>query len=1749
MLRRKWAKCADRRIRSTLRPAAHLAVETLELRLPMTLELVSTADPALLSYDFAFGASSAPSLSGDGRYVAFQSAAANIVAGDANGRTDIFLQDRATGEIQLVSVDAFGVQGKIDSTDPWISANGRYVAFKSTALSFAGGDDSTRAFIYVKDLLTGALIRGSTTEAGADASSNSYDPSLSADGRLLVFESDATNLVADDTNGRRDIFVKDLVSGQVTRASVDAAGIQANDRSMYATISADGTHVAFASLASNLAAGDDNETYDVFVKRLATGEIVAVSTLANGTFDEYGATRPSLSENGRKVAFIGGLRSLVTGQSLYSAAYLRDLDTWAIEQVNVGPLGEPLASGSGVRTLVLSGDASQIALETFSSSSSQTYQPHLVLKDVASGDVVVLNPGQTRYAEPFVEMAISLDGGVAAFATASPELAANDLNAALDVFVYEASSAQLSHLPAGDPALVSVTGHGGSSAASIDQSGRYVVYQAAGDDRLPGDINRFTDIILHDRETGERRLVSTDALGNAANGHSTDAVISRNGRYVVFTSVATNLVAGRGEGIYVKDLETGGIVFASEDVDLDIVYEGRNATISDDGRYVAFEAILPRESYYSTSYYKIYVKDLVTGAVVCASQFGSESKRNEHVLNAVISGNGRYVTMEGKLDEPLYAGNIYRRDLTSGVLVPVATLNYSDDVARSAAMSADGRYIVFELDTDGSYPGIYRKDMQTGEQKWISRQRKTPTGPYPMIYPDPPYPGGRSFQPAISADGRYIAFLSSDRHLLGMQLGGYVEIVVYDESTGAISRPTSRLEPSLRWSDASAPAISGNGEVVVFDSLRQTSAFDRNSARDVFAADVRFAPLDLILSATTVYEGSAAEIGRITVNDLDSTDWTLTLVSGIGDRDNAAFEIVDGNLLRAVGELDYALNYNYPNFRIRATDADGQWLEKAFYVEVLNLPPPTPFDSDATPNAVIEAPSQGDFTGLTVAAPDPGGGAVTYSLVDSAGGRFAIHATTGRVTVQNANGFNYETAASHTIRVRARDAQGLTSEADFAIPVTNLPPAPLQTSDMNTHDEGKGGGIRVANVYTADPRGGAITYSLVDEPIGRFVIDPLTGHISTADAMVLDYESSGGMYVVRARAEDPSGLAVEGDVTIRVRDLAPRPIVDVDPSVVVLPEGAPTGSLVGVTAFAADPGGGNVTYRLGWFTERLQIDSVTGVATVADGSLYSAEWTQRPVLYVIARDDAGNFSTAQFSLQIANLPPAPPIDSDPAANVVPEHPLDGSTVGITAFATDPAGGAIRYALVDSAGGRFAIDPISGLVTVADGSLIDYESSPAGYVIRVRARDPFNEGAEADFTIAISNVPPSTPVDLDASPNLIFDTSTVGARVGVTAAASDTLGGSITYSLADSAGGLFAIDPATGVVTVSNLGARIDDAVHYTIRVRATDSGLAFTESTFLIQAVHNVIAVAAAGGKPKVVIYDAAAHAPIASFYAYAASYRGGVRIAMGDVNGDGILDVAITSGAGPKTRVSVYDGTKLHLLAGGGRVSPAALLMNLAPFGNAYRGGAYVAVAEMNGDRMSEIIVGSGLDKPGEVRVFDGASGQLVRIIKPFGSSYRGGVAVAGGDLNGDGLAEVVAGQATSGSQVRSYDGASGALVAAFKPFGKARSGVDLAIGDVNGDGRRDLITAAGPGGAPRVRVFSGVDYGLVADFMAYGKKFKGGVDIGTLDVDGDGTAEILTGDGDGGGPYVRLFRWTGQLVDQLFANDRSFKDGVAVD
>jgi Tol biopolymer transport system component len=374
-------------------------------------------------------ASSSASMSADGRYVAFASDAKDLVLGDTNDLPDVFVHDMQTGSTIRVSIGSAGEQGDGDSGAPRISADGRYVVFQSTATNLVPSDGNAASDVFVRDLQANTITRVSVDSSGAEANGGSFAPAISSDGRFVAFQSDATNLVEGDTNAATDVFVRDLVAGTTVRVSVSSSAGEGDGPSTTPSISGDGRFVAFQSLATDLVPGDTNQASDVFV------------------YDRQQAR---------------------------------------IHQVSLNSLG-------------LEGDAAS------------------------------------------VEPSISADGRWAAFVSSATNLVHGDLNGHDDVFVRD--------LQAGETTRASLSssgaeGDGDSAWPAISADGRFVAFESLAANLVPEDGNDAKDVFLRDRWTAATSRVSVDSSGTEANGDSYGAAIPADAREIAFTSAASNLVAG-----------------------------------------------------------------------------------------------------------------------------------------------------------------------------------------------------------------------------------------------------------------------------------------------------------------------------------------------------------------------------------------------------------------------------------------------------------------------------------------------------------------------------------------------------------------------------------------------------------------------------------------------------------------------------------------------------------------------------------------------------------------------------------------------------------------------------------------------------------------------------------------------------------------------------------------------------------------------------------------------------------------------------------------------------------------------------------------------------------------------------------------------------------------------------------------------------------------------------------------------------
>jgi hypothetical protein len=355
-----------------------------------------------------------PSVSSDGRYVAFQSLASNLAIGDTNATSDIFVRDLQTNTTQRISVDANGTQADNYSNNPSISANGRFVAFYSEASNLVPDDTNDRPDIFVRDLQANTTQRVSVDSNGIQGNDGSFQqPEISADGRYVTFESDATNLVPNDTNDARDIFVRDLQTNTTRRVSVDSNGIQGNSGSFFPVISADGRYVTFESDATNLVADDTNngisgDINDIFVYDLQANTTSLVSVSSDGTQGNSNSFSASISADGRYVAFVSTASNLVPDDlNKAGDVFLRDLQTNTTRLISVSSDDAQGDGGSSVDPAI-SADGRFIAFNSFAS--------NLVPDDTnESRDIFVTDAGESPTSN-FSNLDVDGSGGAPNFA-------------------------------------------------------------------------------------------------------------------------------------------------------------------------------------------------------------------------------------------------------------------------------------------------------------------------------------------------------------------------------------------------------------------------------------------------------------------------------------------------------------------------------------------------------------------------------------------------------------------------------------------------------------------------------------------------------------------------------------------------------------------------------------------------------------------------------------------------------------------------------------------------------------------------------------------------------------------------------------------------------------------------------------------------------------------------------------------------------------------------------------------------------------------------------------------------------------------------------------------------------------------------------------------------------------------------------------------------------------------------------------
>lgn len=386
-------------------------------------------------------------VSGTGRYIAFGSQSSNLVSGDTNGTYDTFVHDKETKTTTRVSVASDGTQANDSSDEVSISDDGRYVAFYSYATNLVSNDTNGQGDIFVHDRQTGATTRVNVANDGTQANSHSYQARISGNGRFVTFYSYATNLVSGDTNSNYDIFVHDRQTATTSRVSVATGGAQSNNQSFDPSISTDGRYVAFRSYATNLVSGDTNNAYDVFLHDRETTTTTRVSVASDGTQGNNASNYGSVSGNGQYVVFTSSATNLVSGDTNGGEdVFVRDVINGTTTRVNVASDG------------------------TQADTSSNYYYYYNNTKPT-----------------------ISSDGTYVAFGSYTSNLVPGDTNGYEDVFIHNRLNATTVRVNVSAEGLQA---NGDGYWAQISSDGRFVSFSSYASNLVPGDTNNSWDVFV-----------------------------------------------------------------------------------------------------------------------------------------------------------------------------------------------------------------------------------------------------------------------------------------------------------------------------------------------------------------------------------------------------------------------------------------------------------------------------------------------------------------------------------------------------------------------------------------------------------------------------------------------------------------------------------------------------------------------------------------------------------------------------------------------------------------------------------------------------------------------------------------------------------------------------------------------------------------------------------------------------------------------------------------------------------------------------------------------------------------------------------------------------------------------------------------------------------------------------------------------------------------------------------------------------
>lgn len=883
-------------------------------------------------------------MSPDGRFVVFSSFANNLTTNDYNYYLDVFLRDREYSTTTLISVTPDGSSGNAYSGSPSMSTNGAWIAFESDASDLVPGDTNQTTDVFVRNTTLGLTALVSVNTNGSSANGTSTYPLITPDGRFVAFESMATDLVTNTIltrtqygrEGAISIYLRDLSSNTTVLASVSTNGTSGGDGdSKLAAVSSDGRYVLFTSTA-NMFDSPSISGVNVYLRDTQTQQTILVSTNVShypteGCFDPvmsadaqaiafgvsiapvslvmrydlaansnltisshsiawYNKTdaypKQSISDDGGTIASLDFTRNAVSSVTRTNQIYVWDSWSETNNIVTVAPDGSTPGNADSFCPVLSANGAMLVFLSLATNLDVNTpvgFNARMFIRNLDSGITRVLSVETNQNKQPGDVLSppiVNTDGSLIAFGSTSDGLVDNDNNGEEDVFISKTQTGATELTSTRLSTVESKTASGSSYMPSkgISSDGRFIAFSTFADNLLAGDTNRQRDVYIRDIATGKTTLASVNMDGTGAgNDASYQPSISDDGNLVVFQSRASDLASGDTNGtsdVFIRDMATGQTRLVSAKYDGTGSASGTSDSpaITPDGHYVIYRSNARNiiSSFGSDPSCKAFAYEVATGSNYVLI-FNGKPITNPTLL--AISPDSRYAALYGSVGNLATAFII--NDLTTRV--GETTVNVTGTLSGPTSFSSDGRWLSFETDSGPAYfLNLYDQVAKTnkivGVGKWILKTSLNADGTrvaYDRIG-TPPLPanvrqifvydatsgsnilvsanlagdnGGNanSRNAIISPDGRYVYFNSRATDLVAdTDNNGSTDVFVRDLTTG-----TTRLLSVNRFNTGSGnnlsviKALSADGQVVAMESFASDLiASDFNMAKDVFVLRV-----------------------------------------------------------------------------------------------------------------------------------------------------------------------------------------------------------------------------------------------------------------------------------------------------------------------------------------------------------------------------------------------------------------------------------------------------------------------------------------------------------------------------------------------------------------------------------------------------------------------------------------------------------------------------------------------------------------------------------------------------------------------------------------------------------------------------------------------------------------------------------------------------------------------------------------------